>query len=68
MHTTCVANVLVYRLGDFALVHLLDRLRLHRLAIDIALFIQDLLKRVVFPSEDVITMVSISSAWNCQFR
>jgi hypothetical protein len=67
MHTVCVTNVLVYCDGNFALVHLVDRLRLHGLAVHIALLIQDLLKRVVFPSKDVITVISISGASKVSF-
>jgi hypothetical protein len=60
--TVGVPNILVNRLSNFALVHILDRLRSHRLAVDIALFIQNLLKRIVLPPEYVVAMVPIPSA------
>ena len=65
MRTVLITDILINRLRNFTLVHLLNGLRLHRLALNIALFIQDLLKRVILPPEYVIPMISISSAEDC---
>jgi hypothetical protein len=43
-----------------ASIHRLNALRLHARTANVALFVHDLLERIVFPAEDVITMVTVS--------
>jgi hypothetical protein len=56
-----IANVFNDLARDTASIHRLDALRLHARTSNIALLIHDLLKRIVFPAEDVVTVVSVPS-------